>query len=120
MGQHYWTGSWDPQRNFSSPEVLYNKQLCSWRWSSNHPSERKAGRGFNFAGPEGKITHPAGIQISLPAQIPLFLAELTPCEVPAAHSAAGGLPPAEHYHSWHCRVLPGTLMETAPTAGARV
>lgn len=89
------TGSWGPQRNFSSPEMLYKEQICSWRWSSKHPAERKAGspsRAFHFVGPEGKITFPAGIYISLPAQIPLFLAGLTPCKVPAAHSAPGALP----------------------------
>lgn len=116
MGHLSLTGSWGPQRNFSSPEVLYNEQTCSWRWTFKHPSERRAGspsRGFHFAGPEGKITHPAGIQITLPAQIPLFLAGLTPCRVPAAHSAPGALPPPEHFPSW---VLPGTLMEIFPTA----
>lgn len=73
---------------------------------------KKAGsnsRGFHSAAPEGKITFPAGISSSLPAQIPFF-----PCRTNTLQSSCCTFQPPEHFPSWHSRVLPGTLMEAAP------
>lgn len=114
MGHHYLTGSRGPQRNFSALQKMLSKgQICSWRWSSEHPAERKKSwqqfQRISFCSSR-REDNISCWNLQLPASPNSFF----PCRTNTLQSSCCTFQPPEHFPSWHSRVLPGTPMEAAP------